>query len=116
MEFESLDVWQRAMDLYVEVFNLTKCYPDSEKFGLTAQLRSSADSVPSNIAEGVGRATRGAKLFFLGVARGSMYELYSRLKTARRVGYPAPPSIFAMHRQVLGLLLGYIAYVKDKKD
>lgn len=45
-----------------------------------------------------------------------MYELHSRLEMARRVRYPAPPSIFAMHRQVLGLLLGYIAYVKDKKD
>lgn len=104
------------MDLYVDVFNLTKAYPDSERFGLIAQLRSSADSVPSNIAEGVGRGTRGSKLYFLDVARGSMYELHTRLEMARRVGYPAPPSIFVMHRQVLGLLHGYIVYVRDKKD
>jgi four helix bundle protein len=116
MEFESLDVWQRAMDLYENIFRVTQTYPAAEKYGLTSQIRSSADSVPSNIAEGEGRDTRGQRLYFLGVARGSLYELHSRLTMARRVGYEAPDETFALLRDVLNLLRGYIAYVTKKKD
>jgi four helix bundle protein len=116
MEFETLAVWQQAMDLYESVFRITQNYPAAEKYGLTAQLRSSADSVSSNIAEGEGRDTRAQRLYFLGVARGSLYELHSRLTMAKRVGYAAPPETFKLLREVLGLLRGYIAYVTKKKD
>jgi four helix bundle protein len=68
--FRSLVVWQRGIQLTVAVYKLTSVFPETEKFGLTNQLRRAAVSIASNIAEGYGRATRGEYLQFLGHARG----------------------------------------------
>ena len=68
------------MRLCVEVYQLTAAFPDAEKFGLTNQLRRAAVSIPSNIAEGYGRMTKGEYKQFLGMARGSTFELQTQLK------------------------------------
>jgi four helix bundle protein len=73
--FRDLSVWQRAIELTVGVYQLTAAFPDSERFGLTSQLRRAAVSIASNIAEGYGRATKGEYLQFLGHARGSVSEV-----------------------------------------
>jgi four helix bundle protein len=72
--FRSLAVWQRSIELTVAVYKLTSSFPDSERFGLTNQLRRASVSVASNIAEGYGRATKGEYVQFLGHARGSNSE------------------------------------------
>jgi four helix bundle protein len=77
--FKDLVVWQRAVQMTVAIYNLTSSFPDSERFGLTSQLRRAAVSVASNIAEGYGRATTGEYLQFLGHARGSNFELQTQL-------------------------------------
>jgi len=73
--------------LTVAVYRLTKLFPKDEMFGLTSQLRRAAVSIPSNIAEGQGRATRGAFLQFLGIARGSAFEVQTQLLIARELEY-----------------------------
>jgi four helix bundle protein len=73
--FRDLSVWQRAIELTVGVYQLTAAFPDSERFGLTSQLRRAAVSIASNIAEGYGRATKGEYIQFLGHARGSVSEV-----------------------------------------
>ena len=70
--FKNLEVWQCAMDLVDIIYDLTSTFPDSEKFGLTSQIRRSAVSVPSNIAEGSGRNNTKELLQFLFIARGSL--------------------------------------------
>jgi len=60
--YRELDVWQKAMDLVVAAYGLSKRFPQKEKFGLTGQLRRSAVSIPANIAEGYGRSHRGEYL------------------------------------------------------
>jgi four helix bundle protein len=81
--FRDLDVWKRSMELAVEVYKLTATFPDSERFGLVSQLRRAAVSIPSNIAEGSGRATKGEYLQFLGHARGSAFEVETQLELTR---------------------------------
>ncbi len=68
-EYKDLEVWQKAMDLVVETYRLTKTFPSDERFGLIAQLRRASVSVPSNIAEGRGRFGLGGFLYHLSIVR-----------------------------------------------
>lgn len=81
-----LQLWKEAMRLAVEVLQLTSTFPADERFGLTAQLRRSAVSVPSNIAEGAARGTKAELNRFLLIARGSLAELDTQLWLAREMG------------------------------
>jgi four helix bundle protein len=85
--FKDLSVWQRAVQLTVAVYRLTSSFPDSERFGLTNQLRRASVSVASNIAEGYGRSTKGEYLLFLGHARGSKCEVETQLVIAGALGF-----------------------------
>lgn len=79
MEYTDLDVWMASRKLVKIVYDLTKSYPKEEMYGLTNQMRRSAVSVPSNIAEGCGRRTSADTIQFLHIARGSLYELETQL-------------------------------------
>jgi len=85
--FRNLAVWQRAIELTLAVYKLTSSFPDSERFGLTNQLRRASVSVASNIAEGYGRATKGEYIQFLGHARGSNSEVETQLVIAKALGF-----------------------------
>ena len=82
--FRDLDVWQRAVELSVAVYKVTQAFPKSELYGLTSQMRRSAVSIPSNIAEGFGRSNKDFGRF-LTIAQGSQAELYTQLEIAKRV-------------------------------
>ena len=82
-----LIAWQKAMVLVTDVYALTKAFPREEMYGLTAQTRRAAASVPANIAEGQGRRYGREFHQFLGNARGSLMELDTHLELAFRVGY-----------------------------
>lgn len=84
--FRDLEVWQMSMDLTVTVYRLTQAFPREELFELSSQLRRSAVSIPSDIAEGQGRLNTGEFKQFLGVARGSNCELQTQLEIARALG------------------------------
>jgi len=83
----NLLAWREAMDLVEVVYRDTAGFPNQEMFGLTAQLRRAAVSVPSNIAEGAGRNSSGELVQFLGVACGSLAELETQLEVAVRLGF-----------------------------
>lgn len=85
--FKDLIVWQRAVELSLAIYKLTASFPDSERFGLTNQLRRASVSVASNIAEGYGRSTKGEYLLFLGHARGSNCEVQTQLVIADGLGF-----------------------------
>lgn len=84
---ERLDVWRDAMSLVEAVYQATRSFPDTEKFGLTLQMRRCAVSVPSNIAEGAARRSRSEYLRFLSIARGSLAELDTQLQISERLGF-----------------------------
>ncbi len=85
--FRELQVWQRAMQLTIAIYQLTSGFPREELYGLTNQLRRAAVSVPSNIAEGHGRLSNREFTQFLSVARGSVCELQTQLEIARALGF-----------------------------
>jgi four helix bundle protein len=85
--FRDLLDWQRSMQLAVSIYRMTKEFPREEAYGLTSQIRRSAVSIPSNIAEGQGRLNTGEFRQFLGVARGSNCELQTQLEIARALGF-----------------------------
>jgi four helix bundle protein len=88
--FRDLIVWQRAMQLTIAIYQLTREFPREEIYGLTSQIRRAAVSVPSNIAEGHGRLNKGEYRQFLGIARGSNFELQTQIEIARAIGIGNP--------------------------
>jgi four helix bundle protein len=87
LTFLDLDAWQRAMDLMVDCYALTRRLPREERFGIATQLQRASLSVPSNIAEGNGRRTVGEYLNHLSHAQGSLNEVQTLLIATTRIGY-----------------------------
>ena len=83
--FEKLKIWQKAMDIAVEVYEVSLFLPDDEKFNLIHQIKKCAVSIPSNIAEGSGRNHNKEFIQFLGIANGSTFELITQLMLAKRL-------------------------------
>ena len=86
-DFKDLFLWQRAMDLVVEVYDLVKKLPKEELFALSDQIRRAAISIPSNIAEGQGRNSSKAFIHLLSIAKGSKAELETQLLLCVRINY-----------------------------
>ena len=85
--YRDLVVWQKGIQLTVLVYQLSKAFPREELYGLTSQMRRAAVSIPSNIAEGAGRLNTPEYRHFLGIARGSNFELQTQLTVARELGF-----------------------------
>ena len=86
-KFKELSVWQKSVDLAVDVYQITKAFPSEEKYGLRSQINRCAVSIPSNIAEGAGRNTDGEFHHFLGISVGSSFELETQLIIANKIGF-----------------------------
>lgn len=84
---KSLDLWQESVELSVCIYRLTACFPKTEDYGLTSQMRRAAVSVPSNIAEGAGRGATKEFIQFLKIANGSLAELDTQLEIAVKLSY-----------------------------
>ena len=103
------------MDLAVDVYEETELLPKAERYGLTAQMRSAAASVPSNVAEGEGRYTLPDQLRFYGHARGSLYELETRWLLCDRVKYLDISRFVSKIEEVSRLLNGTIRSLDRRK-
>ena len=85
--YRELIVWQKSYQLCIDLYRITKGFPQEEKFGLTSQIRRAAVSVPSNIAEGYGRKTTPEYIRALYVAYGSHCELETQILLSGDLGY-----------------------------
>ncbi len=85
--FNQLVVWQRSIDLVVEIYAATSDMPADETFGLRLQIRRAATSIPNNLAEGQGRSTVRDYRHFVMQARGSLYELQTQIVICERLHY-----------------------------
>jgi four helix bundle protein len=91
--YRDIKVWQRAIELVVDIYSCTRSFPKEEMYGLVGQLRRAAVSIFSNIAEGKGRRTDKEFLLFLHHARGSVFELETQLTIAGLLGYIPEPDV-----------------------
>jgi len=109
--YRDLLVWQKAMELARDVYLRTDEFPKSETFGLRMQMRRSAVSVASNIAEGHGRLTDPQVRNALGMARGSLYELQTQTELASSLGFVDADStqhLLSVSTQVAKLINGLL--------
>ena len=94
--FKDLKAWQRSMDLAEAIYEVTASFPKEERFALVDQMRRSAISVISNIAEGYGRGTDKDLTHFLYMARGSANELSAQIELSKRLSYISDDSFVNM--------------------
>ncbi len=98
--YRDLIVWQKAIDLTIQIYTLTKRFPKDELYGLTAQLRRAVVSIPSNIAEGQSRGCLNEYIQFLKIAYASAAELETQLLIAYKISYMS----FSDYEKLLSLL------------
>jgi four helix bundle protein len=114
--FRDLIVWRKAVDLAKAVYQATRAMPETERFGLIAQMRRAAVSVPSNIAEGNARHTLKDYIHFLSVARGSLAELETQITIARELNMLNDPHpLVDLLSETDRLLQGLIRSLQDKR-
>ena len=111
---KELDVWKEAIDLVTKVYGLTNGFPDTEKFGLISQIRRSAVSVPSNIAEGAARGTNKEYVHFLNISLASLSELETQLIISEKLNYPSDPQIVKDLEKIQSKLYKLRNYLKSK--
>jgi four helix bundle protein len=117
--FRDLQVWQRSIQMSVSIYRLTQGFPREEIYGMTSQMRRSAVSVASNIAEGHGRLSTGEYRQFLGMARGSNFELQTQLEIARALGFSDPRILEeaeGLSFEVGKMISGVLNATKDKEQ
>jgi four helix bundle protein len=94
--YKDLLVWQRAVDISVEVYAISAAFPKEEVFGLTNQIRRASNSISLNIAEGYSRNSAKAYLNFLNIAQGSLFELESGIILAERLQFVKSESLIKL--------------------
>lgn len=115
MDHKDLEVWKKSMDLVVRLYQITKLFPNSEKYGLTSQMRRAAVSIPSNIAEGAARKGNKELLQFLYIAIGSLSELETQYLIAVRLEFVTKEDAFEQQLiEVKKPLIGFKNYINKK--
>ncbi len=99
-DLKELKIWNRAIDLTVNVYKATSTFPREETYGLTSQIRRSAVSIPSNVSEGAGRNSANEFVHFLGIANGSSYELQTQLIISNRLNLIANETLEPLLGQI----------------
>jgi len=112
---KNLDAWKESIRLVVEIYSITSNFPKEELYGLTGQIRRSAISIPSNIAEGCARQTEKETSQFLHISLGSLAELETQLIIAKELKYIKEPNeTISQLNYIRGLIVGLIKYYKGK--
>ncbi len=110
---KDLDVWKLGIDLVEKIYQITTEFPASEKYGLSSQIRRSAVSIPSNIAEGAARNSNKDYIRFLYISLGSLSELETQLIIAERINYLKSLEILEDIKLIRKKLINLIKYLKD---
>lgn len=117
MNHKELEVWKKSMMLAELIYAISKDFPNTESYGMTSQIRRSAVSIPSNIAEGAGRKSDKEFLYHLNISLGSLAELETQYLLSVRLGFIAESNeILNYLNTVKRLLLGTRNYLINKSN
>jgi four helix bundle protein len=97
--FERLEVWHKAVEYAATIYDVTRTFPEEERFGLTSQLRRSSVSISCNIAEGSSRSSRVDFNRFIEIAYGSLLESVSELRIAQKQKFVSNPAFERIYKQ-----------------
>jgi four helix bundle protein len=114
---KDLDVWMKAVDFVIDIYEITKSFPKDEIYGLTSQIRRAAVSIPSNIAEGAGRASDKEFKQFLNIALGSIAEVDTQLLIAMKLNYLVQDKYEQLEKDLIDIrrmTLGLRKYVNER--
>jgi len=116
MTHKTLEAWKASMDLTVDIYNITREFPKEELYSLVSQIRRSAVSIPSNIAEGCARQTTKETIQFLYISVGSISELETQLLISQELNFiKNTEELFNKLNSVKKLILGLIKFFKAKE-
>lgn len=116
--YRNLIIWQKWMELVTEAYRLAPSFPLEELYGLSSQIKRSAISIPSNIAEGYGRESKKDYLKFLNIAVSSLFEHQTQLEIAKNLGFTSEETHISIHentREVERMLPSFIRKIKNTK-
>src|SRR4030095_4063710 len=115
--YKKLEVWILSMEIVKEIYGLTKSYPSIERYGLVSQTNRAAVSIPSNIAEGMGRNHKNDTIQFLHVSRGSAYEVETLLSVAKMLDIIDDQNYNDINKKLessIRLINGFINYLEQR--
>lgn len=113
--YKNLDVWKQSRELVSLIYTVVSNFPEEEKFGLTSQLKRAAISIPSNIAEGIGRNSKKETKQFCHIAKGSLYEVETQIFLAidlQFISEKESARVFEQITTVRKLVIGFIKYLE----
>ena len=114
MYYKDLEAWKKSVDLVTDIYEITKIFPEDEKFGLVSQMRRATISIPSNIAEGSARNSDKEMVRFLDVSLGSIAELETQMIISQKLGYINQTDIYEKINSTAALINGLKKYLQNK--
>jgi len=115
-DYKKLKVWEDAHQFTVDIYNITKKFPNNEQYGLTSQIRRSASSIPTNIVEGCGQLENGNLIRFLGISKGSAFETEYQLLLAKDLNYITNEEYKLLLAKIQSIIHMLIALIKSLKN
>lgn len=115
-DYKKLKVWEDAHKFTVDIYNITKKFPNNEQYGLTSQIRRSSSSIPTNIVEGCGQLDNGNLIRFLGIAKGSAFEAEYQLLLAKDLSYITNEEYKLLLAKIQSIIHMLIALIKSLKN
>ncbi len=115
-DYKKLKVWEDAHQFTIDIYNITKKFPNNEQYGMTSQIRRSS-SIPTNIVEGCGQLDNGNLIRFLGIAKGSAFETEYQLLLSKDLNYITNDEykfLIAKIQSIIYMLTGLIKSLKSK--
>ena len=114
MHHKDLEAWKKSIKLVMEVYEITKTFPNDERYGIVSQIRRAAVSVPSNLAEGAARSSDKEALRFFDIAIGSLAELDTQFIISENLKYHDNSDIYNKIEATKSLIIGLKKYITKK--
>lgn len=115
-DYKKLKVWEDAHKFTIDIYNITKKFPNNEQYGLTSQIRRSSSSIPTNIVEGCGQLDNGNLIRFLGIAKGSAFETEYQLLLSKDLNYITNEEYKLLLAKIQSIIHMLIALIKSLRN